>query len=72
MNENKSKMTCKEIAEQIIKLLKENNARIRGYEGETCCVIIEKDDENSDWAEIDNETQEITYIFEKDKLCINQ
>jgi hypothetical protein len=53
-------MNSREIAEAIVTLLKENNARIRGYEGETECVIIETDDPNDHWAEINNETQEVS------------
>jgi len=53
------KLSCKEIAEEIIKILKDNSARIRGYEGETSCVIIENNDENDYGASIDNITQEV-------------
>lgn len=58
-------MTNKEIAERILNLLKENNAKIRGYEGETCCVIIEKIDHSEDPIEIDNETQKIDVAYVK-------
>jgi hypothetical protein len=51
-------MTCNEIAENIVKMCKENNCIIRPYEGEVSCCIIEKRD-LSDGASIDEETQEV-------------
>jgi len=48
--------TARQVAEEILKLVKDNGFIIRGYEGESCCVIIEND---HDGASIDNHTQEI-------------
>jgi hypothetical protein len=49
--------STKELAIEIIKLLKENNATIRGYEGEVSCVIIENSDPLDKGASIDNNIQ---------------
>jgi hypothetical protein len=51
--------STREITIEILKLLKENNAQIRGYEGENSCVIIENDDPKDSGSSIDNDTQEI-------------
>jgi hypothetical protein len=42
-----------------LKLLKENNAKIRGYEGESSCVIIENNDPLDNGVSIENDTQEL-------------
>jgi len=55
----KPKLSTKEIAEKITKLLQENDASIRGYEGESSCVIIENNIPHDSGAEIDNKTQEV-------------
>jgi hypothetical protein len=56
-------MTCREVAEDILRILKENHCTIRGYEGEICAAIIEKEDEyDSDdefGSAIENGTQNI-------------
>jgi hypothetical protein len=47
-------------AKEIIEILKKYNCTIRGYEGETSCVIIESDKLDDYGAEIDNDTQEVS------------
>jgi hypothetical protein len=51
--------TCNEMAQEILILLKNNNARIRGYEGEIECVVIEDIDNNKKRVIIENDSQKI-------------
>jgi hypothetical protein len=51
--------TEKEAIVKIIELLKENDLTIRGYEGEVCGCVIEK--EGNEIAFIENETMNIQW-----------
>jgi len=56
----KHEKTSKEVAEDIVALLKKNGFTIRGYEGEVSgCVIEDIEDRNVPAAFIYNDTMEI-------------
>ena len=49
----------KEVVVKIIELLKDNRLTIRGYEGEACGCVIER--EGKEFAFIENETMDIRW-----------
>ena len=51
----------KEAIEKIIELLKDNGLTIRGYEGEACGCVIER--EGKEIAFIENETMDIKWAI---------
>jgi len=57
---SKHEKTAKEVAEDIVTLLKKYGFAIRAYEGEVCgCIIEDPEDKNAPDAIIYNDTMEI-------------
>ena len=50
----------KEVVVKIIELLKDNRLTIRGYEGEVCGCVIER--EGKEIAFVENETLDIKWV----------